>query len=219
MEEAGPGGPSALRGTKAQEAAPLLATWACDPKQVREGSVRLDRRACEGPGGPRGVRESWGAGLRSGQSTARASPHCAQFPLPRLGQPGVGHSFPACGLLARLPPSSGPNSCRRPSAPSHPLCILGKPRRRQLTWVVPPARGVSAASPTFLPPRALSATTFRGSTQCVALGWGGAEVSASAAESSGKQTGKGELLAGGLAWKPGDPDSSSAITGQIISLL
>lgn len=75
---------------------------ACDPKQVREGSVRLDGRAREGPGGPRGVRESWGAGLRSGQSTARASPHCSQFPLPRLGQPGVIHSQPGDSLRGSL---------------------------------------------------------------------------------------------------------------------
>lgn len=84
------------------------------PRQVREGSVGPDGRTREGPvvRGERG-RVS-GAGLyRQGSPPWRPAPAAVA---------GVarGHSFPAWGLLARPAPSRDPDSCRRPSAPSHP---------------------------------------------------------------------------------------------------
>lgn len=161
--------------------------------------------AREGPGGLLGASESFGGRVVFWAEYRQGRP--LQLPLQ---WPRVIHSQSGDALRGPL------LAVTQDSAPSHPLCRLGKPRKRQLTWVAPRARG-GFASPTFLPPRAPSSTTFWTSSQCVDLsGMGVGETLTSGAESSGKQLGEGRTAwVRGWPGSLGDPDSSPTITSCV----
>ena len=171
VEGAGPGGPCALKGTRA----PSAGGGAAGSSAGREPPNRFARRMPWGGGleGSRGAgwpagSEGWfqGSGPRSGQSPARAgSPVPVPLPAPAaLAGAARLHSFPTRELRARPPRSHGPHPSPTPIASSPPFCRLGKPRRRHPTEVTPSVRGEFDLT-TLPASRGPSATTFRASAR------------------------------------------------------